>query len=67
MALPDPVSPSPPPHRAPTSAGGCLIALGATAGPVIGLFFGQTTLGLVIGLGAGAVGAVLWAVFDRRG
>ncbi len=67
MALPDPASPSLPPGRPPTSAGGCLIALGGIIGPVIGLFFGQTTLGLVIGLGAGALGAVLWAVFDRRG
>lgn len=46
--------------------GGCLIAAGLIVGPAIGLMFGQTSLGLVVGLAIGIVGAVMVAVVDRR-
>ncbi len=46
--------------------GGCLIAAGLILGPVIGLLFGQTTLGLVSGFGIGVVAAIILAVRDSR-
>jgi hypothetical protein len=52
-------SPAP---RPPQQAGGCLIAAGLIIGPIIGLAFGQSTLGLVAGLAIGVVGAIIMAV-----
>lgn len=60
--LPDPQSPSQPPRR----AGGCLIAAGLILGPIVGLLFGQVSMGLVIGFGLGAAAAVAMALTDRR-
>ena len=55
---------STPPTRTPV-AGGALIALGAIAGAVIGLFRGQVTAGFLIGLAAGAaIALAIWLV-DR--
>ena len=55
---PDPASPP----RKPPLGGGCLIAAGVLIGPVVGLFFGQTSLGLVIGLAIGIVAALVMAL-----
>jgi hypothetical protein len=52
----------PPPRR----AGGCLIAAGLLIGPVVGIFFGQVSLGLVIGFGIGVAGAIALALADKR-
>jgi hypothetical protein len=60
--LSDPQPLSPPPRR----AGGCLIAAGLIFGPIIGLLFGQVSLGLVIGFGLGVAAAVAMALTDRR-
>ena len=60
--LPDPVSPPDPPRR----DGGCLIAAGLILGPLVGLAFGQVSLGLVIGFGLGVAAAVAMALGDRR-
>lgn len=53
---------SQPPRR----AGGCLIAGGLIFGPIVGLFFGQVSLGLVLGFGLGVAAAVAMALIDRR-
>lgn len=60
--LPDPPAPKAPPRR----AGGCLIAAGLVIGPVVGLWFGETSLGLVIGFGLGVASAVALAFVDNR-
>jgi hypothetical protein len=60
--VPDPLSPPDPPRR----AGGCLIAAGLVLGPVVGLLFGQVSLGLVIGFGLGVAAAVAMTLIDRR-
>lgn len=57
-----PTNPTPPPMR----GGGCLIAAGLVIGPVIGVLFGQTSLGLVAGLAIGVVAAIVLTVLDRR-
>ena len=57
---------SKPPARNPV-AGGALIAIGAMAGAVIGLFRGQVTAGFLIGIGAGAAMALAIWLLDRRG
>lgn len=59
--LPDPVSPSRPPQM----GGGCLIAAGLIVGPIIGIFFGQVTLGLVAGGVIGVIAAVAMTVRGR--
>ena len=56
----------PPTRRPPVQGGGCLIAAGVIIGPIVGVMFGQTSLGMVIGLGLGIAGAVLVFVLDRR-
>lgn len=58
--LPDPVSPPPQPQL----GGGCLIAAGLLIGPIVGIFFHQTTLGLVAG---GVIGAIAALVLTLRG
>jgi mannose/fructose/N-acetylgalactosamine-specific phosphotransferase system component IIC len=60
MAIP------PTPNKNLSSGGGCLIAAGLILGPVIGLFLGQVSAGLVIGGFVGIVAAILWAVQDSR-
>ena len=61
--------PTPPPEnrpiRPPQRGGGVLIAAGLLIGPIIGLFFGQTSAGLLIGLGLGVVAALVMAVRDK--
>lgn len=52
--------------RPPMRGGGCLIAAGLVIGPIVGLFFGQTSLGLVLGLGIGAVAAIVLTIADRK-
>jgi hypothetical protein len=47
--------------RPPQQAGGCLIAAGLIVGPIIGLAFGQTSIGLVAGGLIGVAAAVLMA------
>ena len=63
---PKPLPELPTPPRPPMLGGGCLIAAGVIFGPIIGLFFGETSLGLAIGLGAGIVAAVVLTLLDRR-
>ena len=46
--------------------GGCLIAAGLVFGPIIGLTFGQTSLGLFGGLGIGIIAAIVLTIWDRR-
>ncbi|WP_242095508.1 MULTISPECIES: hypothetical protein [unclassified Sphingomonas] len=43
----------------PPAAGGALIALGALGGAAIGFLFGQATPGVLIGIAAGVVLALL--------
>jgi uncharacterized membrane protein len=53
---------SKPPRKTPL-AGGLLIAFGAIGGAVIGLFRGQPTIGLLVGIGIAAVlSVILWLV-----
>lgn len=48
------------PRRSP-SAGGLLIAIGAMAGAVIGLYRHQPTIGFLVGTGLGiALSLVIW-------
>jgi hypothetical protein len=42
--------PNPPQSTAP-AAGGCLLALGLIGGAVAGVLYGQTTLGVLTGVG----------------
>lgn len=53
---------TPPPMR----GGGCLIAAGLVIGPIVGLLFGQTSLGLFAGLVIGIVAAIVLTILDRR-
>lgn len=55
---------SKPPTRTPL-AGGALIAIGAMGGTVVGASQGQVTAGFLIGLGAGAVIAIMIWLVDR--
>ena len=57
-----PDAPAKPPRR----GGGCLIAAGVMIGPVIGVMFGETSIGLVAGLGFGVLAAIALAIADRR-
>ncbi len=59
-SIPD--APAKPPRR----GGGCLIAAGVVIGPIIGVMFGETSIGLIAGLGLGIVAAVVLAVLDAR-
>jgi uncharacterized membrane protein len=56
-------TPSP---RPPQQAGGFLIAAGLLIGPVVGLMFGQTSIGLIIGFAIGVIGAIVMALRDGR-
>lgn len=46
--------------------GGCLVAAGLIFGSIIGIFFQQTSLGMMVGFGIGAVAAVLLTIADRK-
>ena len=52
--------------RKPQQAGGCLIAAGLILGPIVGMAFGQTSIGLVAGGVIGVIGALVMAVMGRR-
>jgi hypothetical protein len=56
----------PPTPRSPQQAGGCLIAAGLIIGPIVGLFFGQSTAGLLAGLAIGVAAAIVMALRERR-
>ncbi len=49
-----------------SKAGGIFIALGAVVGAIAGIDRGEPSLGLVIGLGAGAALAVVIYLIGRR-
>jgi predicted MFS family arabinose efflux permease len=49
-------------------AGGLGIAVGAIGGSLVGAHYGQMSLGLVLGLAAGALlAAIVWYVDSRKG
>ncbi len=48
------------------TGGGIFIAIGLIGGSVAGVLYGQPSLGLVAGLGAGAAIAGLLAVWEAR-
>ncbi len=50
----------------PSAAGGVLVALGSILGAAVGFAIGEATAGFLIGLGLGAVGALLIWWRDRR-
>lgn len=52
--------------KPPRRGGGCLIAAGVLIGPVIGVMFGETSIGLVAGLAVGILAAVALAVADGK-
>ena len=47
-------------------AGGSLLALALVAGAVIGTLYGQPSIGVLVGLGAGALLLLLVFLLDRR-
>lgn len=49
-----------------TRAGGALLAISILAGAAIGIAVGQSTLGLLIGTGVGALLSLLVWLADRR-
>lgn len=55
----------PPSSRPPQQAGGCLIAAGLIFGPIIGMAFGETSIGLVAGGVVGVIAAVAMAFRGR--
>lgn len=55
-----------PRSKPPARGGGCLIAVGLLVGPIIGMMFGETSIGLVAGLAIGTLAAIALAVLDRR-
>lgn len=46
--------------------GGFLIFAGLVVGPIVGMMFGETSIGLVAGLAIGIVAAIGVAIADRR-
>jgi hypothetical protein len=55
-----------PPTRTPL-AGGALIAFGAMAGAIVGLYSGQPSSGFLIGTGGGvAIAVAMWLFNVRR-
>lgn len=63
MTAPDDFAPAPPPASPPS--GGLFIALGAIGGTAVGLFSGEPSIGLLIGLGAGVAAAIILWVRTR--
>ncbi|KAB7646192.1 hypothetical protein [Polymorphobacter fuscus] len=60
--VPEPIPVTRPPRR----GGGCLIAAGLILGPIIGLVFGEVSIGLVAGGVIGVIAAVVMTVRDGR-
>lgn len=54
------------PRTTPPAAGGCLIALGVIGGAVAGTFVNQISLGIILGLAAGAALALILYLIDRH-
>ncbi|MFZ4690695.1 MAG: hypothetical protein ACOYLS_15785, partial [Polymorphobacter sp.] len=54
--------PEPTNSRPPMRGGGCLIAAGLVIGPIVGILFGETSIGLVAGLAIGVVLAIALTV-----
>ncbi len=54
------------PEKRGTRAGGALLAISILAGAAIGIAVGQSTLGLLIGTGVGALLSLLVWMADRR-
>lgn len=54
------------PPKPPVRGGGCLIAAGLLVGPIIGMAFGETSIGLVAGLAIGILAAIALTLADRR-
>jgi uncharacterized membrane protein len=48
------------------AAGGCLLAVSVVVGGVAGVVFNQPSLGIVLGIAAGAVLATIVWLIDRR-
>ncbi len=57
---------SPPPSPPDRLGGGCLIAAGLLIGPVVGVFIGQVSAGLIVGGALGIVAAIILALYERR-
>lgn len=53
-------------QRAGGMAGGVFIAGGTLGGALLGMSFGQPSLGLVLGLGSGIAAAILFSLGLRR-
>ncbi|WP_284734539.1 hypothetical protein [Sphingosinicella terrae] len=53
------------PKRTPM-AGGALLAASILLGPVVGAFFGQPSIGLLVGFGVGLVLLLVVWLVDRR-
>jgi uncharacterized membrane protein (UPF0136 family) len=47
-------------------AGGCLICVAILAGTIVGLWQGQSSIGILAGLGIGLVLAILLWAWDRK-
>lgn len=60
-----PQFPQSPPPRPGSRGGGILIAAGLLLGPIIGIFVGQVSAGLIAGGALGIVAAVVLALIDR--
>lgn len=54
------------PANQPANAGGFIIAAALIVGTIIGLIFGQPTIGFLAGLGLGALVSLLMWMKDRR-
>jgi uncharacterized membrane protein len=52
--------------RPPQQAGGCLIAAGLIIGPIVGLAFGQVSIGLIAGFVIGVVAALAMTLRDGK-
>ncbi|MFA5970189.1 MAG: hypothetical protein WC816_13225 [Sphingomonas sp.] len=52
--------------RSASTGGGILVAIGAIAGSVGGLYSGQPSVGLIVGVAAGTAAAVLIWLKERR-
>ncbi len=57
---------APEPQR-PRLAGGIFIALGLLVGTIFGLFYGQSSVGMIAGLAVGsAIALFIWFIDRRR-
>lgn len=53
-------------NRSTPAGGGIFLAIGMTAGAGIGLYLGQASIGLLVGLAAGAAVALLMMFMGKR-